>query len=391
MNVLIVAIEDERMGPVRLAKFLQGAGLKVAVLSGKNNPLFHTRYVDKRFCMPSTRNWKPMAAAIEKAINEWKVTYVIPSDEQVFALLVELLDPLNGSKARVLTDASRQVLLRSLGSAETLKLKLSKNAGQRLARSIGVRCAPGDSAASKAGALRIASELGFPVIAKKSFGWSGAGVRVCRNSSDIEQAFDDMAPGRRIPIKDIARRLMGRDWYPAVEELWIQKKIEGVPAMYTFVAHKGRILAGFSSIKRLTVSANGPSSVIDCEHNAELSEASAKLAAAMGSVGFNSFDFMIEAGSNRPYFLECNPRPNPVSHLGAHLGVDFCQHLTNALSGDGCSTSMPPEEPTKAQTIALFPQEWRREANSPHIQTHFHDVPWEDRTLVAHLMKEVLL
>jgi hypothetical protein len=40
------------------------------------------------------------------------------------------------------------------------------------------------------------------------------------------------------------------------------------------------------------------------------------------------------------------------------------------------------EKVTEKDTIALFPQEWIRDPQSPALQSAYHDVPWQEPALI---------
>ena len=40
------------------------------------------------------------------------------------------------------------------------------------------------------------------------------------------------------------------------------------------------------------------------------------------------------------------------------------------------------EAPNLPRTVALFPQEWARNAESPYLTNAYHDVPWDDPDLL---------
>jgi len=99
---------------------------------------------------------------------------------------------------------------------------------------------------------------------------------------------------------------------------------------------------------------------------------------ALGYSGFASLDFILDA-ENQAHFIELNSRPTPICHLGDHLGLDLCVRLREAIAGKTSPDADPAGLPKK---VALFPQEWIRNANSPHFADSFHDVPWDDPDMV---------
>jgi hypothetical protein len=99
----------------------------------------------------------------------------------------------------------------------------------------------------------------------------------------------------------------------------------------------------------------------------------------LGYSGFASLDFMLD-GSGRAFLIELNPRPTPIAHLGERFGSCLCRHLHAALSGQPSSAGEPQGLPSR---VALFPQEWVRDQDSPHIAGGaYHDAPWDEPDLL---------
>jgi hypothetical protein len=67
-------------------------------------------------------------------------------------------------------------------------------------------------------------------------------------------------------------------------------------------------------------------------------------------------------------------------HLGTLVGLDLARSFAEALAGN------IPEAPQaingEAATVALFPQEWRRQSASPALTQIYHDAPWDDPRLL---------
>jgi hypothetical protein len=53
--------------------------------------------------------------------------------------------------------------------------------------------------------------------------------------------------------------------------------------------------------------------------------------------------------------------------------------LYAALSGQAVQAAL---KVTEKDTIALFPQEWIRDPESPFLRSAYHDIPWEEPDLV---------
>jgi hypothetical protein len=117
-----------------------------------------------------------------------------------------------------------------------------------------------------------------------------------------------------------------------------------------------------------------------------MAEATARLVAGLRCSGFLGFDFLVEEGTGHAYFMECNARPTPSSHLGAHAGVDLCSALHARLAGQALPAQTQREQ---ERVIALFPREWERDPHSPILRTVDHDVPWDDPELVKALVSRI--
>jgi hypothetical protein len=96
--------------------------------------------------------------------------------------------------------------------------------------------------------------------------------------------------------------------------------------------------------------------------------------------GLHGFDFMLEEQTRNAYLIEMNPRATQVGHLTLGPGRDIPAALYSVLSGKAVD---PAPKVTENDTIALFPQEWIRDAESPFLRSAYHDIPWEEPELVC--------
>jgi hypothetical protein len=110
-----------------------------------------------------------------------------------------------------------------------------------------------------------------------------------------------------------------------------------------------------------------------------MSTAAEKMARRLELSGLHGFDFMLEAATGNAYLIEINPRATQVGHLTLGPGRDLPAALSAAVSGEVVQAA---PKVTENDTIALFPQEWIRNPESPFLQTGYHDVPWEEPDLI---------
>ncbi len=386
-RLLIVAFEEGRWGAARLVRPLDETGFRVAALCPDANPVAQTRFLRRHFPLAEVRNGRVIAAAFAACMRGWRPELVVPADERAVAFLQSLVRRAACGRPTRLDDRSLAVLRRSLGKAARFDALMMKSHTVRLARSLGIRVPRGGTAESARDALRIAERLGYPVFLKRSFSWAGLGVTRCDTPAQLAAAYGQAVGRRRLPFWRLLKAVSGRGWYPACSDVDVQQAIDGTPAFYTALAMDGEMLSGFAGFVQQTGTPNGPSSVVRLGPDPAMAAAARRLIRATGATGFIGFDFIIEAGSGKPVFLECNPRPIPSCHLGKRIGADLCAALRAGL----CCGPPPAETADRAETIALFPQEWQRAPDTLFAFPGFVDVPTGDAPLLRCMLGDAAL
>ena len=381
MNILIVGFEAGRSGPARLVKPLQQAGLQVAALCPSEDPLAHTRYLAMHFALTNVTSSRRVGRALADVMQSWRPDLVIPADERAVACLHAIVRTARAGGRSPLDAVALDILVTSLGDPAQYDAMLLKNYTQDLARRHGVQIPAGATVAGREAAHAAAARVGYPCYVKAPFSWAGQGVTLCQDQDAVTAAL--LAAQGRQPsrLRAWIKSRLHRDWYPAGQSVDIQQAIVGKPAMYVCVALGGVLLAGFSGTALKTRGENGPSSVVALGPHAAMRAASERMVRALGATGFLSFDFMIASATGEAYLLECNPRPNQVGHLGAHVGIDLCAALAAAMRGrplDGA------QEVGRA-TVALFPHGSDGTPGSVVAPCN-DDVPWDDPALLAAMM-----
>jgi hypothetical protein len=379
MNVLIIAFDDDRWGPVRLMKPLKAAGFRVATLSPAGNPIARSRYLDRHFIVGDVRSSRHLERRLAKAMATWRPRLIIPADERVVAWLHAVVARANRGAGGPLNAAMLDTIIASLGDPRHFDAVLMKSQTLRVARRAGVRTPDSVTVGSAEQALFEAARIGFPVYVKTSFSWAGQGVTYCGNLSDVATAMNVDTARFRWPGRQIIRALLNRDWYPTRTEVDVQQAIIGTPAMYCAVAVNGQLVAGFAGITRQSAFERGPSTIVWLGAHEAIEQASAAMVQALGINGFVGFDFIIESATDNIWLLECNPRPIQVCHLGERVGVDLCAALAARSYGPPASAVRA----TSEEVISLFPQEWQRDPNGTDLAADQLDVPWDDPPLLA--------
>jgi predicted ATP-grasp superfamily ATP-dependent carboligase len=110
-----------------------------------------------------------------------------------------------------------------------------------------------------------------------------------------------------------------------------------------------------------------------------MSTVAEKIVGRLNLSGIIGFDFMLEKQSGNPHLIEVNPRATQVGHLNLGPGRDLPAALYAAFTGEAIREA---PKVTENRIIALFPQEWKLNPESPFLQSGYHDVPWEEPELI---------
>jgi predicted ATP-grasp superfamily ATP-dependent carboligase len=243
-----------------------------------------------------------------------------------------------------------------------------------LARRNGIAVADGDVAEDAEGAIAIAAELGYPVILRQMFGSGGRGAARCETAAGIHGAV------AAFPGADA--------WSPRGEQrLVVQRWIDGDVVNRASCAWHGKELAGFTRGRLATHPGPlGPASVVEFAGIPEVTEATRALFEVVGMHGLVGTQFIIDRDTRVPCLIEVNRRMLPATHAGALVGVDLAAALFAAVSG---TTWTGPADQLAGPglRLALFPQEWYRDAGSTWLRTLPSDAPWHDPHLLSAMFR----
>jgi len=369
-RALIFLLSPKWMGISRLPQSLLRAGFQVATLSPAGSFLSKTRYAHRHVVMSPKANVLEFLLGV---IGDAKPDLIIPGCEAAVHFLHQLeRGYFEGDSSDVYKNSDiasvRALVRRSLGAPENYSVALSKHALLAKARVVGLRAPEELEVYSVQDALAFAQTHGYPVVLKKEYGAAGRGVRICNNDAEIKAGLQALAT--------IFTR-------PESSRVMVQQFIRGYPVMQVFSAMSGKILERMTVVKEFCHPApTGPSCVVRFIEAPEMNEITNTLLAALGFSGYGSLEFIVDENSQLAFLMEMNARPCPISHLGHLVGRDITRALYCHLTGDHYEQTMPSNNPER---IALFPQEWLRDPQSPLLTQIYHDVPWDDPELLRAL------
>ena len=211
--------------------------------------------------------------------------------------------------------------------ADHIRIMGDKIEAKRTARRLGIPCVPGSDGGVTEDdeALRIARDIGFPVIIKAAAGGGGRGMKVARTEDDLAVALQ-MA-------RTEAKAAFGDD------AVYIEKFLEKPRHIEIQVLGDGRghaIHLGERdcSLQRRhqKVWEEGPSPALNASMRSEIGETVAKAMQELGYLGAGTVEFLYEDG--KFYFIEMNTRiqvEHPVTEM--ITGIDLVNEQIRIAAG----------------------------------------------------------
>ncbi|WP_040196217.1 acetyl-CoA carboxylase biotin carboxylase subunit [Candidatus Soleaferrea massiliensis] len=203
-------------------------------------------------------------------------------------------------------------------------------------KNAGVPVVPGSDGVitSTAEAVRIADELGYPVLVKASAGGGGRGIRLVREAGELEGAV--------IAAQQEALSFFGNDG------VYLEKFIEGprhveiqiLADQYGNTIHLGeRDCSIQRRNQKMMEESPSPSPIMTPELRRKMGEAAVNAAKAVGYYNAGTIEFLLDKYGNF-YFMEMNTRvqvEHPITELVT--GVDIVKHQILIAAGERLTLS----------------------------------------------------
>jgi acetyl-CoA carboxylase biotin carboxylase subunit len=293
----------------------------VAVYSTADKEAMHVKLADESVCIgpPPARESYLNIPALMAACEITGADAVHPG----YGFLSE-----NARFAEILTEHG----LAFIGpKAEHIRMMGDKIEAKRTATRLGIPCVPGSEGAvsDETEALRIARDIGYPVLVKAAAGGGGRGMKVARSQDDLIEAI--------ATAKTEAKAAFGDDAVYLEKYLQKPRHIE----IQVLGDGKGRAIhlgERDCSLQRRhqKVWEEGPSPALNPEQREEIGGVVARAMAEMGYVGVGTIEFLYEDG--RFYFIEMNTRiqvEHPVTEM--ITGIDLVNEQIKIAAGSPLS------------------------------------------------------
>jgi pyruvate carboxylase len=225
---------------------------------------------------------------------------------------------------------------------ELLRMMGDKTAARALAKKVGVPTLPGteDPIEDRDKALKVAKDIGFPLIVKAAFGGGGRGMRVVAKPGDLANLLDE--------ARNEAGRAFGN---PAVFLERFVPRAKHIEVQILGDGH-GNVLHLHErdcSVQRRhqKVIEIAPSVAVDPAVRKELCEAAVKLCRAIHYDNAGTVEFLLDCDTNEWFFIEMNPRIQ-VEHTVTEVitGVDLVRAqilIADGKSMQGAEVGIPPQ------------------------------------------------
>ncbi len=363
----------------RLAIAFSKIGCRVDVICPREHPGAKTDAIRKRYHYSALQPLISLYVAIKYSEPD----LIIPCDDNaadhLHRLYVQACNPDQDETGL------RDLIARSLGSPEACALAIARGRLMALAEGEGILVPETTVVAKQQEVDCWLRDHKFPAVMKMDCTWGGQGVSIIRNNNEALNAFRTMS-SRPAIAHAFARMLLDRD--PAVflnalkmerRTITLQDFIPGIPANRAVACWQGKVLAGISVKAIKTQHPTGPATVVRIIENPEMSESVNRLVCKLGIYGLLGVDFILDASTGAAYLIEMNPRATPICHLSLGAGRDLPAALYFQMAG--LQPLVMPEKIDR-DVIAMFPGEWRRNPASRYLRSDYHDVPWDEPTLI---------
>ena len=273
----------------------------VAVHSEADADAMHVRLADESVCIgpaPSTHSYLNipaiMAAAEITGAQAIHPGYGFLSENAKFAEIVEAHD------------------LKFIGpTAEHIRLMGDKIAAKEAMIKTGVPVVPGSDGGvdTVEEALKVAKEIGFPVLVKAASGGGGRGMKVARSAKDLETAFRTARTEAKAAFGDDAVYL----------EKYLEKprhiEIQVIADSHGNVVHLGERDCSLQR-RHQKVFEEAPSPALNKEQRVDIGKKVCAAIKKLGYLGVGTIEFLYENGEF--YFIEMNTRlqvEHPVTEM----------------------------------------------------------------------------
>jgi acetyl-CoA carboxylase, biotin carboxylase subunit len=305
---------------LRIIRACKELGIRtVAVYSQPDISSLHVRFADEAICIGSAAS-----------ANSYRNVPSIISAAEITD--VEAIHPGYGFLAEDahFAEICESCKIKFIGpTPENIRLMGDKMAAKDSAKKAGVPTIPGSKTVIKAkeDALKVAKEMGYPVIIKAAAGGGGKGMRICHN--------DIRLIGALLTAQREAEAAFGNP------DVYIEKYIERprhieiqiLGDSHGHIIHLGERDCTIQRRHQKLIEET-PSPVLDSKLRKRMGEAAVKCAKSIGYVNAGTVEFLLDEKGNF-FFMEMNTRiqvEHPITEMVT--GVDLVKEQIRIAAGE---------------------------------------------------------
>ncbi|CAM5765591.1 acetyl-CoA carboxylase biotin carboxylase subunit [Labrys miyagiensis] len=215
--------------------------------------------------------------------------------------------------------------------ADHIRMMGDKIEAKRTAKRLGIPCVPGSDGGvtNDADAIRIAAEIGYPVLVKAAAGGGGRGMKVALTAEDLPDALATARAEALAAFGDDAVYLEKYLQKPRHIELQVLGDGQG------HAIHLGERDCSLQR-RHQKVWEEGPSPALNSEQRTRIGTIVANAMIELGYVGAGTIEFLYENGEF--YFIEMNTRiqvEHPVTEM--ITGIDLVNEQIKIAAGSPLS------------------------------------------------------
>ena len=215
--------------------------------------------------------------------------------------------------------------------AEHIRIMGDKIEAKRTAKSLGIPCVPGSEGGitDDDEAMKVANEIGYPVLVKAASGGGGRGMKVARTEADLSNALQNARTEAKAAFGDDAVYLEKYLEKPRHIEIQILGDGQGN------AIHLGERDCSLQR-RHQKVLEESPSPALNAEQRAEIGEICAAAMRKLKYSGAGTIEFLYEDG--KFYFIEMNTRiqvEHPVTEM--ITGIDLVNEQIRIAAGSPLS------------------------------------------------------
>ncbi len=211
--------------------------------------------------------------------------------------------------------------------AEHIRIMGDKIEAKRTAKRLGIPCVPGSEGGitDDQEAIKVAREIGFPVLVKAAAGGGGRGMKVAKTEADLSHALSTARSEAKAAFGDDAVYLEKYLEKPRHIEIQVLGDGQGR------AIHLGERDCSLQR-RHQKVWEEGPSPALNIEQRLEIGEIVAKAMRELKYIGVGTVEFLYENG--KFYFIEMNTRiqvEHPVTEM--ITGIDLVNEQIKIAAG----------------------------------------------------------